>query len=191
ADVIHPEGYRFQTGFRLDPYPVFTYQAGGVDIEKTLCMVQGENTTVIRYQIRSDRRALLEIRPLVAFRDYHALTHENPDLNPAFESDKTCIRIQPYVGLPSLYLTHNAARIENAGVWYRSFEYPAERDRGLDFQEDLFNPFVMVYDGAEAVVIASTDRHDPVKAAEYLAAEGARRQRGDSTRVALERAANQ
>src|SRR5215210_4463082 len=29
SDVIHPRGYLFQTGFRLDPFPVFTYSAGG------------------------------------------------------------------------------------------------------------------------------------------------------------------
>src|ERR1700745_3183301 len=24
--AIHPEGYKFQTGFRLDPFPIFTYE---------------------------------------------------------------------------------------------------------------------------------------------------------------------
>jgi predicted glycogen debranching enzyme len=30
------------------------------------------------------------------------------------------------------------------GDWYRNFEYDAERERGLDFSEDLFNPLVCV-----------------------------------------------
>ena len=48
----------------------------------------------------------------------------------------------PYHGLPTLYLAHNAMELQRTGDWYRNFEYDAERERGLDFVEDLFNPFV-------------------------------------------------
>src|SRR6201993_4457459 len=30
--VIHPQGYQYQTSFRLDPFPVFTYQGEGLEI---------------------------------------------------------------------------------------------------------------------------------------------------------------
>src|SRR5499425_3345 len=32
--TIYPQGYRFLNGFRLDPFPVFTYLVEGVEIEK-------------------------------------------------------------------------------------------------------------------------------------------------------------
>src|SRR5205809_7933740 len=35
---IHPEGYRLLTGFRLDPFPIWTYKIGDVEIEKKLFM---------------------------------------------------------------------------------------------------------------------------------------------------------
>src|SRR5205809_3061462 len=83
--VVHPQGFNYQCGFRLDPFPVFTYEVEGVRLEKSVFMVQGENTTVIRYELKSDGSALqsirLEIRPLIAFRDYHSTTHENGTLN--------------------------------------------------------------------------------------------------------------
>src|SRR5579862_1534326 len=44
--TVHPEGYRNLTGFRLDPFPIFTFEAGGVTIEKRIFLVQGENTVV-------------------------------------------------------------------------------------------------------------------------------------------------
>src|SRR5215831_21338591 len=44
--TIHPQGYQYQTRFRLDPFPVFTYETDGVEIEKTVFMPHGENTTV-------------------------------------------------------------------------------------------------------------------------------------------------
>jgi glycogen debranching enzyme len=62
-----------------------------------------------------------------------------------------------------MYLSHNATTVEATGDWYRNFEYARERDRGLDFQEDLFQPLVMRYDlraHRTAVCIASTQRQD-------------------------------
>jgi len=51
--VIHPQGYQYLTRFRLDPFPVFTYQVDGVEIEKSVFMVQGENTTVVEYELNA------------------------------------------------------------------------------------------------------------------------------------------
>jgi glycogen debranching enzyme len=72
--VIHPQGFNYQTGFRLDPFPVFTYEVEGVRLEKSVFMIQGENTTVIQYQLLDPTNATLELRPLIAFRDYHSTT---------------------------------------------------------------------------------------------------------------------
>jgi hypothetical protein len=55
------------------------------------------------------------------------------------------LRLTPYPGLPSLYLAHSG-EVSQAGVWYRNFEYEQERRRGLDFREDLFNPFSIILD---------------------------------------------
>ncbi len=52
---IHPRGYEYQTEFRLDPFPVFTYRIEGIEIEKSIFMVHGENTTVIQYELRVPR----------------------------------------------------------------------------------------------------------------------------------------
>src|SRR5437868_8997582 len=42
--VIHPEGFRYLREFRLDPFAIFVYEAGGVTVEKRVFMVDGENT---------------------------------------------------------------------------------------------------------------------------------------------------
>ena len=36
--------------------------------------------------------------------------------------------------------------VAREGFWYFNFEYPIERERGLDFHEDLFCPFVLKFD---------------------------------------------
>ena len=49
--VVHPQGFRYLKEFRLDPFPVFTYEIEGIEIEKTVFMVHGENSTIIQYQL--------------------------------------------------------------------------------------------------------------------------------------------
>lgn len=131
--TVHPQGFQLQTGFRLDPFPVFRYEVEGIEIEKSVFMVPGENTTVIQYELRAgalDGRATvpikLEIRPLIAFRDYHSTTHENSTLNSHVEMADGLTCVAPYADLPTLYFAHDAAEIETNGFWYHNFEYRVE-----------------------------------------------------------------
>ncbi len=87
--------------------------------------------------------------------------------------------MRPYPGLPALYLAHPAAAaVEPGDGWYLNFEYDIERERGLDFSEDLFNPMVLrlsLTPNAAAPLIASTVPHDADEAAAMRAHEIARR----------------
>src|SRR5690242_17275953 len=69
--ATYPEGYRHLREFRLDPFPVFVFDVDGLVIEKRVFMVHGENTTVIEYELLEGGPCTLELRPLIAFRDYH------------------------------------------------------------------------------------------------------------------------
>ena len=179
--VVHPQGFQFLKQFRLDPFPTFTFRVDGIEIEKTVFMVQGQNTTVIEYRISGINKQIktqLELRPLIAFRDYHSLTHENAAINGRIDEQPEQISISPYVGLPSLYLANDTKSVEPTGHWYRTFEYDAERERGLDFQEDLFNPCVLRFDlnsSSRATVIASTEPQKTASAEEYRQREILRR----------------
>jgi predicted glycogen debranching enzyme len=179
--VVHPEGYRFLKQFRLDPFPTFTFEVEGVKVEKTVFMVQGENTSVIEYRVigRTGAQEIeLEIRPFIAFRDYHSLTHENGAIDRSIEQRPGLIRVSPYVGLPPLYLANNANHVESTGLWYRNFEYEAERERGLDFKEDLFCPCLLRFDltsNSQATIIASTEARNASAALVYRQSEISRR----------------
>ncbi|HUB81234.1 MAG TPA: amylo-alpha-1,6-glucosidase [Bryobacteraceae bacterium] len=159
--VVHPDGYLYLKEFRLDPFPTFVYQIEGVEIAKSIFMPRGENTTVIQYELLGAAECCrLELRPLIAFRDYHATTHENSALDGTLHRDGGCLRLAPYGGLPSLYLAHDASGVLESAEWYRNFEYDRERERGLDFREDLFHPCTLVADlhaPKRLTVIASTE----------------------------------
>ena len=122
--VVHPQGFRLLTQFRLDPFPVFTFSVDGVEVEKKLFMVHGQNTTVVTYKLISASRESgveLELRPFIAFRDYHSLTHENGAINGEADIEHELVSLAPYQHLPRLYLANNATHVEPTGQWYRNF----------------------------------------------------------------------
>ncbi len=180
--VVHPKGYRFLKHFRLDPFPIFTYEVEGIEIEKTIFMIQGENSTVVHYKLVQNnhpkllKNLRLEIRPLIAIRDYHSTTHENAAINPAVDQRPGVATVRPYQGLPSLHLAHNAVELVRSGEWYRNFEYDVERERGLDCTEDLFNPLVLRFDLAKPdSIMASTEPRNVSRVIDFREAEIARR----------------
>jgi predicted glycogen debranching enzyme len=170
GDVIHPEGHLLVNSFRLDPFPVINSRIEDVEIEKSIFMVHGENTAVIQYELFGDlagRSAMLEVRPLIAFRDYHNTTHANSAIRGEVAIADGAATVTPYDGLPSLHFAHSAASIDTAGFWFYNFEYQRERERGLDYLEDLYSPFLLRFDlakNAVPAIIASTVKHDAVEA---------------------------
>ncbi len=185
AGALHPQGYHYLTGFRLDPFPVFTYTVADVEVEKSICMLHGENSTIVHYAIRPPRwpatsdAYALEVRALIACRDSHSTTHHNDALNPAMHIAPGLVTVAPYAGLPALYCAHDADAVDTTGHWYYNFEYAVERERGLDCVEDLFSPFALRFDFSqrtEAAILASTEPHDITQVAHYRQAEVERRQ---------------
>src|SRR5207249_11581690 len=104
-----------------------------------------------------------EVRALIAFRDYPSTTHHNEALNPQVHLAPGLVSVAPYAGLPALHCAHDADEVDTTGYWYYNFEDAVERERGLDYAEDLFSPFALCFDlsrRAEAAILASTEPHD-------------------------------
>jgi predicted glycogen debranching enzyme len=130
--TIHPQGFLALEGFRLDPFPCFLYRAGDARVEKTVFMIHAENTVLIRYQISGQGRMV--IRPLVHFRSFHSaaplpkIRQEQLPQGAVLSSEG------------KLYLLSDAADYLPDEVVYYSFEYQAERERGLPWRENLLSP---------------------------------------------------
>ncbi len=195
AGGVYPEGYRALAEFRLDPWPTWRWRFGGVQIEKSICLIAGENTTVIEYRISGAAEATLRLKPLIAFRDYHATTHANPALNEEVTESEGAASIQPYADLTRLHFGYGQAVLSRTGDWYRQFQYPREQERGLDSEEDLFQPFELTMaltPEAPGRIIVSTEPVAGRDAAQLLDAERARRLESSTELVpALHRAAGQ
>ena len=179
GEFVHPDGFSNLTGFRLDPWPTWTFELPGATVEKTVTMVHGVNATVVQYKcLHADGPATLFIRPLIAWRDHHHLTgaivQSSPDVSPGPET----VRLSRS-GDPSLILHVPGARFWGAADWYYGFTYPEEAARGLDFTEDLYTPGELEWTlrtGDTATVVAAIEHTLGTSVERALQAERERRE---------------
>ena len=179
-DVIHPKGYENLSKFLLSPFPTFLFHIDDVLIEKTIFMVYGENTTIVTYRLLTGEasRVRLELRPKIAYRDFHSLASENSNLNTQMNVQKGEVSLSPYPNLPPIYFYHNAAVTDKSAYWFKRTEYLEERERGFDCQEDLFSPCALIYSFVnqdELHCIMSTQKKENVKVDELRFQEEKRR----------------
>lgn len=140
--------------FEQDPLPRWTYEIPLGRLEVTLALVRGENAAVLRYVWRGAEPILLTLRPLLAARSFHSLQrehggmlqrveirslHDGSSPVPAVKVGE--MRVQPRRELPRICFRYEGTFV-GSPEWWRRFEYLTERDRGADFEEDLWTPGV-------------------------------------------------
>jgi predicted glycogen debranching enzyme len=161
--VIHPDGVSRLESFEPDPWPRWTFRlADGIAVEQEVFVPRGETAVVVRWSLSKPCSGVtLAAQPFLSGRDYHALHHENADLSFHAAASEGRVEWRPYAGAPSIVARSNAAYVHRP-LWYRNFQYEAERARGLDFTEDLAAPGVFTWDlsSAEAVWILAADGVD-------------------------------
>jgi predicted glycogen debranching enzyme len=107
----------------------------------------------------------LQLRPFLAFRNVHQLTHANMWANTRVEEIPGGIRSRMYDGFPWLNM-QLSCKSEFVPVpdWHLGVEYVEEQKRGYDFSEDLFVPGFFEFTAAKGDVIvfsASTLEEKP------------------------------
>ncbi|PYQ21557.1 MAG: glycogen debranching protein [Acidobacteria bacterium] len=196
--AIHPRGFEWAASFELDPLPTLTWEVEGGIFSRTVCRVHDEPLTAVAYRYDGAGSPVLELRPLLAYRDHHALQRENAAVRAAGDREGTDVVLRPYDGCPPLRLRLPGSTWIPDGLWYRAFEYERERERGLEFREDLFSPGVLrveLLPGRAVHLLASAGTLVPAVNAERLMAVERRRLRvcgggGEGALPELRRAAD-
>lgn len=135
--TIHPKGYQHLRSFTRMPIPTVTFAKGNLRFSKSIFMRDGMNTSVVSYANESDEALLFELTPLLAYRDYHHLFHEDHRWNFRVNMlDERFLEITPAEGIPPYYFRFTAGIFYEQPDWYRHFQYAREEERGLDFSED-------------------------------------------------------
>ena len=161
GDVISPAGFQWLNSFKKDLFPEWLFQAEGIRLRKTITMVNGENTTLIRYEVLNAKSPfILQFLPLIAARGYHELQHSNNNIFWKIDFKNGLFHNQPFNGAPDIYISVPGSSFQEVNKWYYKFNYLQEKYRGLDYEEDLFNHGVFkveLKDGDALDIIISTE----------------------------------
>jgi len=138
-NVAATPGYRLLESFAQDPIPRWTFRLGRATLEMRLCLARGESATIISYTWDGPRRARLSLKPLFAMRPIHEVIHEHGSMHQTVSMRHGAVEIQPLADLPPVVFGHSGVFMGSPD-WWRRFEYPVDRLRGVKHQEDLWTP---------------------------------------------------
>jgi predicted glycogen debranching enzyme len=134
-------------GFTRDPWPRWRIATTlGVTVSVELFVPRGHPAVVVAFKLESRvPGARLEVRPLLAGRDFHASHKENGAFQFTAERAGKALRFEPYPDVPAILSLSNG-EYRAAPDWFRGFHYAEEAARGLDATEDLASPGVLTFD---------------------------------------------
>lgn len=139
--TYEPRGHKYIVDISYEKAFTVTYQVGGVVLKKEILMMHNAPQVLIRYTLEDAHSAtLLRLNPLLAFRDIHSLSKQNPVANTQVEEVDGGVRAKLYPEFPYLYMQlSKPANFGGAAYWNNNIYYTKEKERGYDFQEDLLS----------------------------------------------------
>lgn len=161
-----PRGHKYLEDFSSEPIPKLTYRVGGVLLQKELILDTNRDRVMIRYTLL-DAHSPTKIRvsPFLAFRGYHNLSKVNNDINTELKKVPRGVRFQLYPNYTPLFLQLSTKnQFVSKPDWYNNVEYITERERGYEYQEDLFVPGYFEFDiqkGESVIFSAGLIEADP------------------------------
>ncbi len=160
--TIYPLGYLHLQECRLvDGIPTFTFAVPGVTLTRTVWMEDGQNTTYLRYALsEASRSVTLRVSLFTTYRDHHAGTIGVPDWEFAVSQQDRGVEIIAREGAHPLRVAASRGSFIQTGVWYWRYLHRRERERGLDYLEDLYTPGLLVTDlqpGETVTLLASAE----------------------------------
>ncbi len=161
--TYEPRGHKYITDFEYTPTPTITYRVGGVILKKELLWIHNRTQLMIRYTlVDAHSETTLRLRPLLAFRDKHALSKANMEADGRAYPIPHGVKCRLYEGFPWLYMQLNKEDAEfiAAPDWYYNFEYRKELARGYEGHEDLLTTGYFEFKikkGESVIFSAATD----------------------------------
>ena len=166
GDVYEPRGHKYIVDFDADPAPEITYKIGGIVFSKTILMAPDSDQVLIRYRlIEAPEKAVLMLKPFLAFRSVHSLTSQNPEAKTGYKEIANGVSFRLYDDFPDLNMQISSkAQFKSLPYWYNGITYSDEMRRGFNCKEDLFVPgffTVSMKPGDSIVFSASVEEDEP------------------------------
>ena len=105
GDYYNPKGHKYLEDFDTEVIPVTTYRVGGVILKQEMLLGHYEEQFLMRYSVvEAPEQMKLQIRPFLAFRNVHQLTHANMCADTKIEYINNGIKVRLYEGFPWLHI---------------------------------------------------------------------------------------
>ncbi len=167
GDVYEPRGHKYVVDFQADPVPCITYKVGEIVFRKSALLMPDDVQVLIKYELlHSPAKATVQLKPFLAFRNIHALTHQNQEADTSFCEIPNGVSFCMYRNFPTLNLQLSTGKssFRSFPYWYNGITYSDEYRRGFDCREDLFVPGIFEFtmkEGDSVVFSASTEQVRP------------------------------
>lgn len=169
GDIYEPRGHKYVVDFDANPVPQLTYKVGEMLFKKSMILVPDKDQVLIRYElVASPHPVQLSLKPFLAFRNIHALTHRNNEARTDGIPVRNGMSFRMYANFPDLYLqlSRKDVKFTAAPHWNMNVTYSDEYRRGFDCTEDLFVPGyfdIMLKEGESIVLSASLSEAEPAQ----------------------------
>jgi len=164
GDYFSPKGHKYIEYFEAETIPVRIFRVGSVLLKMERLLVHYEEQLLVRYTIMEAAEPMkLQVRPFLAYRNIHELTHANMVANTKTEPISNGIKARMYDNFPSLHMQFSSkAEFIHVPDWYLGVEYIQEQKRGYDYSEDLFTPgfFEMKAKKGDVIVFSASTREE-------------------------------
>ena len=139
-DRIVPNGWRYIRRFRREGGVHFDYFLDSVELTKSIYLARRHDTVALVYDFTRLSCSLdFTIRPFIALRDFHSLQKSHAHLYSVRHEDGLLVR-HNVPNSCELFLRGEDMWFEDDHQWWFGFVYREERERGQDFNEDLWTP---------------------------------------------------
>ena len=140
--VYNPKGHKYLESYELGLLPTHTYKVGNTVLLKQMLFQEKQDRLLIKYTLQSaDEDVVLELMPMLAFRQIHRLSVANDTADTSYENTSQGIKFRMYQNYTPLYIQFSKkVEYQHLPYWYYNFEYIREQERGYDYLEDLLSP---------------------------------------------------
>ena len=145
GDIYEPRGHKYVVDFEADPVPQLTYKVGEIVFRKSILLAPDKDQVLIKMELlKAPSKATLQLKPFLAFRNIHELTHQNDQADTSYKEIPCGASFCMYKGFPTLNLQLNSTAANfsytHHPLWYSKITYSDEYRRGYDCIEDLLVP---------------------------------------------------
>jgi len=142
ALLFSPKGVEILERFDRGLTMTWTYRSGDVRIERELLLHFHQPAITLTYRIEGldpSKQHRLRLAPMLTLRDFHSTTHRHDAID-AQPINGNAEQVRVTLGSNCVAMQCESGQWQNNPYWWDNVFYELDRERGQEFEEDLFLP---------------------------------------------------